>query len=136
RNHHLRGHHRRGERRTGLSPCERSRRAWEPAMSAVLFDSISRIARHEAQARAVAGIGKVTDVFTANGPQDGDYSVTVQMRDTGLILPKVPVAVGPMGFASIPDVGDLAVVVFMEGDYNAPVVVGRVYQPDIPPPEH
>ena len=32
-------------------------------MSAALFDSVSRIARHEAARRAVAGIGIVVDLF-------------------------------------------------------------------------
>jgi uncharacterized protein involved in type VI secretion and phage assembly len=41
-----------------------------------------------------------------------------------------------MGFAAIPAVDDLVVVLFLEGDYNAPVVVGRIYSPDQDPPEH
>jgi uncharacterized protein involved in type VI secretion and phage assembly len=104
-------------------------------VSATLYDSIARIARHEAAARAVAGVGKVTDLFTADAAQQ-DHAVTVQMRDSGLILPRVPVAVGAMGFAAIPAVDDLVIVLFLEGDLNAPVVVGRLYHPDQNPPEH
>ncbi len=104
-------------------------------MSTALFESIARIARHEASARATAGLGRVVDVFTSSGPQ-GDHAVTVKMRDSGLVLPRVPVAVGVVGFAAIPAVGDLVLVVFTEGDINAPVVVGRLYNADDPPPEH
>jgi uncharacterized protein involved in type VI secretion and phage assembly len=58
------------------------------------------------------------------------------MRDSGLVLPRVPIAVGVMGFAAIPAVGDLVLVVFLDGDFNAPVVVGRIYHPDQEPPKH
>jgi phage baseplate assembly protein gpV len=102
-------------------------------MTSALFDSIARIARHEAAARAVAGVGRVTEVFEGSR---NDHAVTVEMRDTGLVLPQVPVAVGVMGFAAIPAVDDLVVVVFADGEVNAPVVVGRLYHPDQPPPQH
>jgi uncharacterized protein involved in type VI secretion and phage assembly len=104
-------------------------------VSAALFESIARIARHEAGARATAGVGKVVDLFTADGPV-ADHAVSVEMRDSGLVLPRVPVAVGVMGFAAIPAIDDLVLVVFLDGDYNAPVVVGRLYHPDQDPPEH
>lgn len=104
-------------------------------MTSALYDSVARIARHEATARAIAGVGKVTDVFPADGATP-DYAVTVEMRDSGLLLSRVPVATGVLGAAAIPAVGELVVVVFMEGDYNAPVVVGRLYHPDQDPPEH
>ncbi len=97
--------------------------------AAAFFDSVARIARHESAARAVSGAGRVTDVFS-----EPDHAVTVEMRDSALVLPKVPVAVGAMGFGALPAVDDLVVVLFLEGDYNAPIVVGRLYHPDQPPP--
>jgi uncharacterized protein involved in type VI secretion and phage assembly len=103
-------------------------------VSSALFDSVSRIARHEARARALTSIGKVTDIHASDA--DGDHSVTVLMRGSGLVLPRVPVAVGVMGFAAIPDIGDLVVVLFEEGDFSAPIVVGRLYHADLKPPEH
>lgn len=102
-------------------------------MTSALYESIARIARHEANGRAVAGIGRVTEIF--EGSQQ-DHAVTVAMRDTGLVLPNVPVAVGVMGYAAIPAVDELVVVAFMDGDFNAPVVVGRLYHPDQAPPMH
>lgn len=105
--------------------------------TAALYESIARIARHEAGARAVAGVGRVADVFPApEGGAQPDHAVSVEMRDSGLVLPRVPVAVGALGSAAIPAVGDLVVLLFVEGDYNAPVVVGRLYHPDQEPPQH
>ncbi len=104
-------------------------------MNTALYDSIARIARHESSARPVAAIGRVVDLFppTAASP---DYAVSVELRDSGLVLPRVPVAVGTMGFGAIPAADDLVVVLFAEGDYHAPVVIGRLYQPSIAPPAH
>jgi uncharacterized protein involved in type VI secretion and phage assembly len=100
-------------------------------VSSALYESIARIARHEAVGRAVAAVGRVTDVFP-----DADHAATVELRDSGLVLPRVPIAVGAMGYAAIPAVDDLVVVLFADGDHNAPVVVGRLYHPEQDPPEH
>lgn len=103
--------------------------------TALLFNSIARIARHEAAARPVASVGKVTSVFPNDGPP-ADHAVSVELRDSGIVLNRVPVAVGAMGFAAIPAVDDLVVVVFLEGDFHSPVVVGRLYHPDQEAPKH
>jgi phage baseplate assembly protein gpV len=58
------------------------------------------------------------------------------MRDTQLVLPRVPIATGVLGAAAIPAVDDLVVVLFLNGDYHAPIVVGRLYHADEPPPKH
>jgi uncharacterized protein involved in type VI secretion and phage assembly len=104
-------------------------------MTSALYDSIARIARHEARAQATAGVGVVTDIYPADGATP-DYAATVEMRDSGLVLPRVPVATGVLGAVAIPAVGELVVIVFMDGDYNAPVIVGRLYHPDQDPPKH
>jgi uncharacterized protein involved in type VI secretion and phage assembly len=100
----------------------------------LLFDSISRIARHEALARPVACAGVVTSLFPNEGQPD--HAVSVKLRETGLVLPRVPIAVGAMGFAAMPAAGDLVVVAFLDADYNSPVVVGHLYHPDQEPPKH
>lgn len=104
-------------------------------MTAALFDSVTRIARHEAAARSIAAIGQVVDVFDGTGTPP-DHAVTVQLRETGLLLPQVPIAVGVLGQAATPQAGDLVVVVFADGDVNAPVVIGRLYHADLAPPQH
>jgi phage baseplate assembly protein gpV len=104
-------------------------------VSGALYESIARIARHEASARAVCAIGRVVDVFTSAGV-GRDHAVSVELRDSGLTLPRVPIAVGVLGFAAIPAAGELVLVAFSEGDTQAPVVIGRLYHPDEDPPEH
>ncbi len=103
-------------------------------MSSALFDSVTRIARHEAESRATAGIAVVVDTHLTSG-QDNDHAVSVKMRDSGLVISKVPIAVGMLGFAAMPEPGDLVVVVFMEADFNSPIVVGRLYHPEKNPPD-
>jgi phage baseplate assembly protein gpV len=103
--------------------------------TALLYDSIARIARHESNARSIAAIGEVTNVHPADGAT-ADHAVTVRLRASGLALPRVPIAVGVLGFAAIPDVGDLVIVVFADGDLHDPVVVGRLYRSDSAPPQH
>lgn len=102
--------------------------------AAVLFDQVSRIARHEAAARAIASAAIVTSLHPYEGTPD--HAVGVRLRDSGLVLPRVPVAVGALGLAVMPAIGDLVIVAFLEGDYDAPVVVGRLYHPDLDPPKH
>jgi phage baseplate assembly protein gpV len=103
--------------------------------AALLFDGISRIARHEAAARPVASVGVVTSIFGNDGTSP-DHAVSVKLRESGLVLPRVPVSVGAFGVAAIPSVGELVLVTFLEGDYNAPVMIGRLYHPDQNPPKH
>lgn len=104
-------------------------------MSGALYDAVARIARHESEARAVASVATVTAVHDGSGSAP-DHAVTVRLRDSGLVLPRVPLAVGALGFAATPAAGDLVIVVFLEGDLNAPVCVGRLYHPELDPPEH
>ncbi len=103
--------------------------------TALLFDGIARIARHEAAARPVASVGVVTSSY-ANDGTTLDHAVSVKLRESGMVLPRVPIAVGTFGMAAIPSVGELVLVTFIEGDYNAPVVIGRLYHPDQNPPKH
>jgi phage baseplate assembly protein gpV len=103
--------------------------------TALLYDSIARIARHESNARSIAAIGEVTNVHPSDGATT-DHAVTVRLRETGLALPRVPIAVGVLGFAAIPAVGELVLIVFADGDLHDPVVIGRLYRSDQGPPEH
>ncbi len=102
-----------------------------------LYEGIERVARHVAAGRATAGVGKVVSTHPAGpGSPAPNHAVTVEMRESGLVLPEVPVAVGAMGFAVLPAIDDLVLVVFAEGDFNAPIVAGRLYNADQRPPEH
>lgn len=90
------------------------------------------IARHELDQRSGAALGIVTSV--QGGPDD--HSCTVALRESGVVLPKVPIAVGWLGFANLPIVDDLVIVLFLNGDLHAPVVAGRLYTHALKPPEH
>jgi uncharacterized protein involved in type VI secretion and phage assembly len=74
-------------------------------------------------------------VYGAGG-SDQAYACTVQLRDTGQVLPKVPIATGIIGGAALPREKDLVVVVFAGGDLHAPIVVGRLYSEQVAPPEN
>lgn len=103
-------------------------------MSAALYDAVARIARHEAQAGMVASLGIVRERHGGEG-MPGDHAVTVELRDRGLLLPRVPVAIGSPGFHILPAVDDLVVVLFAEGDIHGGVVVGALHHADLPPPK-
>jgi phage baseplate assembly protein gpV len=98
-----------------------------------LYDAVSRIARHAAEAREIAAFGVVSEVYhdVAGLP---DHAVDLELRDRGLVLSKVPVAVGALGVTAAPAVGDLAMVVFGDGDLHAPVVLGFLHNSDVPAP--
>jgi uncharacterized protein involved in type VI secretion and phage assembly len=72
----------------------------------------------------------------ANGADSTPRLCRDVKRDTGILLPRVPIAVDAAGFAALPAVSDLVVVLFVNGDINSGVVVGRLYSPDMEPPEN
>ena len=100
-----------------------------------LAEAVTSLARHEVARLRVCEVGVVRSVYGA-APGDADHSCAVELRDTGLVLPRVPVAVGITGAASLPRVGDLVVVIFAGADLHAPIVVGRLYHDALDPPEH
>lgn len=104
-------------------------------MSDLLFDAVSRIARHEADSRSWASIGVIDEVHRDLLVAD-DHAVSVKLRDSGVVVPRLPVAVGALGFAATPAVGDVVVVLFADGDPHAGIVVGRLYHRDLTPPPH
>lgn len=97
-----------------------------------VVQSLRRIARHEVMQRNATCLAVVKSV--QGGPDD--HSCTVELRETGIVLPKVPIAVGFMGFVSLPAEGDLVVVLFLGGDLHAPVIAGRLYTQKLKSPEH
>jgi uncharacterized protein involved in type VI secretion and phage assembly len=97
-----------------------------------MVDTIRRIARAEAAQQWAPALGVVTSVFTGDGTPE--LSCTVELRETGLVLPHVPIAVGTIGVAAPPVEGDLVLVAFAGGDLHAPVVIGRLYDEQVGPP--
>lgn len=90
------------------------------------------IARDEALSRWHPQLALVTSTHGGTTA----HACTVKLRETGLVLPKVPIATGLLGTTALPAEGDLVLVVFAGGDLHAPFVVGRLYDDEIAPPEH
>lgn len=93
------------------------------------------IIRDELARRRGPELGIVTAVY----PHDSDSSennhqVSVRMRQSGVELQHVPVVVSRLGISVLPKVDDLVLVVFINDDLNAPIVVGSVYDETVSPP--
>jgi uncharacterized protein involved in type VI secretion and phage assembly len=97
-----------------------------------VVNAIRQVARHEVEQHWGPSLGVVTSLHGANGEKR--YACTVQLRESGLVLPRVPIATGLIGTAALPREQDLVVVLFVGGDPHAPVVVGRLYSDVVEPP--
>jgi phage baseplate assembly protein gpV len=103
-------------------------------MSSVIT-TIQEIVRHELQAVRLTELGLVDAVYPHEGASDDDnYGCDVKLKNSGLLLRRVPIATGHVGTAAIPNVGDLVLVAFERGDVNQPLVIGRLYNDVDRPP--
>jgi phage baseplate assembly protein gpV len=96
-----------------------------------LVHTVRSIAREEVQHRWTTALGVVRSVHG-----DEEHACTVELRESALVLPRVPIAVGVLGAAALPNEGDLVVVAFAGGDVHAAVVVGSLYDENTAPPSH
>jgi uncharacterized protein involved in type VI secretion and phage assembly len=100
-----------------------------------LVPELRRLIREEVQMLRAAELGVVQSQHPHESDGDSDnYAVTVRLRDTGIVLGKVPVATSRLGTVAIPPVGALVLVQFIGGDVNAPVVTGTFYTDEDRPP--
>jgi phage baseplate assembly protein gpV len=100
-----------------------------------IVEAMKKVAESEVGKVHVAELGVVTSVFPHADDGDNDnYECSVKLRDKDVELRQVPVATSHIGFASIPQVGDLVLVSFVNGDINAPVITGRLYNDEDRPP--
>lgn len=101
-----------------------------------LFDAIRRIVRDEVSRVRTAELAIVQEQHPHADESDKDnHACTVRLRDSGLVLRRVPVATQRIGLVSIPAVGEMVLVQFVGGDIHAPIIVGRLYNDeDRPPP--
>lgn len=99
------------------------------------IDVIMKVAKDEVQKLHLIEIGLVTSIFPHAGSGDADnYQCNVKLKNQDLELRKVPVATQRIGLASVPNVGDMVLIAFINGDINAPVIIGRLYNDtDVPP---
>lgn len=103
-------------------------------MSSVV-NTLQAIVRDELRRLRVAELGVVAEVYPHAGADDTDnYGCDVRLKNSGLLLKRVPVATGHIGTAAIPNVGDLVLLAFDKGDVNQPIVIGRLYNDEDRPP--
>lgn len=103
--------------------------------SATLLDTIRSVVRGELATQRSAELAVVQDQHPHSSDGDSDnFACTVTLRDSGIVLKRVPVATSRIGAASIPNVGDLVLVQFVGGDVHAPVITARFYNDQDRPP--
>ncbi len=97
--------------------------------------TIREIIRQELQSLRITEFGLVEEVYSHADSSDTDnYGCDVRLKNSGLLLKRVPVATGHIGSAAIPNVGDLVMLSFFKGDVNQPIIVGRLYNDKDRPP--
>jgi uncharacterized protein involved in type VI secretion and phage assembly len=100
-----------------------------------IFEIVRQTVALEMEANRGCLLGVVSESFPHDAPDDdNNYEVDVTLKNEGLTLRRVPVAVGCMGMAALPASGDLVLVQFLNGDLNQPFVTGCFYNADARPP--
>ena len=102
---------------------------------------IQQIAAREVEKIYTTELGVVTAIFAHESDGDkNNYQCSVNLKNrkkadgADFELRQVPLTTGHIGLVNIPNVGDLVVVAFINGDLNAPVIIGRLYNDeDLPP---
>ena len=92
------------------------------------LDLIRRTVREELALHRGPQLAVVTALVAHESSDDSaNYEVDLRLKHDGLALPKVPIAVGHVGIAAPPRVGDLVLVSFVDHDLQQPLVTGRFY---------
>jgi len=100
-----------------------------------IINVIQEIIRQELRSVRVSELGIVKAVYPHKASSDDDhYGCDVQLKNSGLLLKRVPIATGHIGTVAIPNVGDLVLLTFDKGDINQPIVIGRLYHNEARPP--
>ncbi len=100
-----------------------------------IVETIQAVVRQELRSVRVAELGLVEAVYPHGAGDDLDnYGCDVRLKNSRLLLKRVPVATGHIGTAAIPNQGDLVLVTFDQGDVNQPIVIGRLYNDQDRPP--
>lgn len=100
-----------------------------------IVSTIQEIVRHELRSVRVTELGLVEAVYPHSDADDGDnYGCDVRLKNSDLLLRRVTVATSHIGTAAIPNVGDLVLVAFGQGNVNQPIIIGRLYNDEDRPP--
>jgi phage baseplate assembly protein gpV len=100
------------------------------------LSALRAVVREEQDRRRFPELALVTQVFpkSSDGGKE-NHQVAIKLLSSDVELLRAPVAVGRLGLAALPRVGDLVVVVFVHGDLAAPIVLGSVYDHQQHPPK-
>lgn len=97
---------------------------------------IQAVIRDQLRAFKTAELGVVTAVYSHESASDrNNYECDVQLRDSGLELKRVPVCTQRVGAVAIPNVNDLVLVHYLNGDIHSAVISGRLYNDQDRPPQ-
>ena len=100
-----------------------------------IVETIKGIAQKELERVHLPELGVVTSIFPHSSASDKDnYECNVRLKNADVELRKVPIATQCIGLVGIPRVGDLVLLAFINGDINAPIVIGRLYNDEDRPP--
>jgi hypothetical protein len=100
-----------------------------------IIDTIQAIIQQELRRVRIAELGVVVDVYPHSDSNDTDnYGCDVRLKNSGLVLKRVPIATNHIGTAAIPYKDDLVLLNFDQGNINQAIVVGRLYSDAERPP--
>lgn len=105
-------------------------------MSEDIIHIIQAIVRDELRAFKTAELGIVTHLYPHSSATDkNNYECDVRLRDSRLELKRVPVSTQRVGFVAIPNIDDLVLVQYLNGDIHSAVITACVYNDADRPPE-
>jgi phage baseplate assembly protein gpV len=105
-------------------------------MSSDVVSLIQAVVRDQLRSFKTAELGVVTAVYShESGSDKNNYECDVKLRASGLELKKVPVSTQRVGAVAIPNVDDLVVLQFMNGDIQSALIVSRLHNDKDRPPE-
>lgn len=97
---------------------------------------IKSIITDQLRAHKTSELGVVTAAYSHESAGDkNNYEVDVRLRNSGLELKRLPLACQRIGAVAIPNIDDLVVVTYLNGDINSAIVNGRLYNDIDRPPE-
>lgn len=100
-----------------------------------IVEAIQAIVRHELARVRTTDLGVVEQVLShADGADHDNYGCDVRLKNSGLLLKRVPLATQSIGSVAAPRAGELVMVAYDKGDVNQPVVIGRLYTDGDRPP--
>lgn len=101
-----------------------------------IIDVVQAVVRDELRGFKTAELGVVTNLYPHESSGDkNNYECDVRLRNSGLELKRLPVATSRIGAVAIPNVDDLVLVQFLNGDVHAGVVTARLYNDQDRAPE-